>query len=291
MNPPESTREFAFARHAAGRGAAWLIEAVRLFSRARLPWLVLVALYFVLMSLLIEVPYAGPLLAPLLKPVFAVGLLAAAWTQERGGRPKVADLFNGFRANLGILMTLGLVYVAGITAAVFAAAVLDGGTLLTLMSTGGNPAAGADKAAAAPAIEELVRSGELQWSMLLIAMLAIPTILALWFAPALVVFQDAGVGTALRTSLRATLANWKPLVVYALAIAGFGVLLPLIVMQFLYLLAPTPVTVVILRYVFLGYALVLFATLSIAEYISYRDIFHAGETLTPLAPDQEQDER
>jgi len=254
-----------------------------MFKRARLTWLVLVALYFVLMSVLLEIPYAGALAAPLLKPVFAVGLLAAAWTQERGGRPRVSHLFNGFRANLGILMALGLVYVAGITAAVFLAALVDGGTLMSLMTGNAKPAAGAAPASAG--IEELIRSGDLQWSMMLVAFFAMPTVLAMWFAPALVVFHDANLSAALGASLRATLANWKPLALYGLAIAGFGVLLPLIFMQIVYMLAPAPATVAVLRYVFLGYALVLYATLSIAEYVSYRDIFHAGETLSPISPD------
>ena len=286
MSAPARASDIVFARHAARRGLSWLTDALAMFKRARLSWLVLVALYFVLMSVLLEIPYAGALAAPLLKPVFAVGLLAAAWTQERGGRPRVSHLFNGFRANLGILMALGLVYVAGITAAVFLAALFDGGTLLALMSSGANAPAGATQPA--PGIDALIRSGELQWSMLLVAFFAMPTVLAMWFAPALVVFQDANLSAALGASLRATLANWKALAIYGLAIAGFGVLMPLIVMQLVYMLAPVPATVAVLRYVFLGYALVLYATLSIAEYVSYRDIFHAGETLTPLSTDPTQ---
>jgi len=42
------------------------------------------------------------------------------------------------------------------------------------------------------------------------ALVALPVTLALWFAPALVVFQDVGPGVALGASLRAALANWRP---------------------------------------------------------------------------------
>ena len=38
------------------------------------------------------------------------------------------------------------------------------------------------------------------------AVLALPVILALWFAPALVVFQDCGATEALALSLRASIA-------------------------------------------------------------------------------------
>ena len=63
-------------------------------------WLLLLLVYYVILVSIDVVPWVGPFVAPLLKPVFAVGFLAAAWSQERGEPPAVAHLFRGFRANL-----------------------------------------------------------------------------------------------------------------------------------------------------------------------------------------------
>ena len=111
-----------------------------------------------------------------------------------------------------------------------------------------------------------------------------PTVLALWFAPALVVFQDASAATALGASLRAALANWRPLVVYALAVLLFGAVLPIVVAQFIVMLLPSQATIGIVYVGYLVYALMFAATLHISDYVSYRDIYHAGETLAPLSP-------
>lgn len=286
MSTPARATDIVFTRHGARRGLAWLAEAYAMFRRARLQWLVLVALYYLIMVALTKIPYAAHVLLPLLKPVFAVGLLAAAWTQERGGRPSVSHLFQGFRANLRALIPLGIVFVAGVTAAVLATSLFDGGLLVDLLSGETRPApeGGADaKSPDGRSTEELIASGRLQTSMLILVVLALPTILALWFAPALVVFQDAGPSAALGASLRAALANWRPLVVYALAVSVFGAVLPLIIAKLVFMLFPSQVTVDIVRIALLAYGLMFAATLQISDYVSYRDIFHAGETLAPLS--------
>ena len=286
MSTPARATDIVFTRHGARRGLAWLAEAYAMFKRARLQWLVLVALYYLIMVAMTKIPYAAHVLLPLLKPVFAVGLLAAAWTQERGGRPSVSHLFQGFRANLRALIPLGIVFVAGVTAAVLATSLFDGGLLVDLLSneTRAAPEGGTDaKTPDGRSTEELIASGRLQTSMLILVVLALPTILALWFAPALVVFQDAGPSAALGASLRAALANWRPLVVYALAVSVFGAVLPLIIAKLVFMLFPSQVTVDIVRIALLAYGLMFAATLQISDYVSYRDIFHAGETLAPLS--------
>ena len=48
------------------------------------------------------------------------------------------------------------------------------------------------------------------------------------------------------------------------------------------LLAP-PIAVTLVVLVFLPYVVFMVATLHISDYVSYRDVFHAGETLAPLS--------
>ena len=47
-------------------------------------------------------------------------------------------------------------------------------------------------------------------------------------------------------------------------------------------LLPSQATVDVVRIALLAYGSMFAATLHISDYVSYRDIFHAGETLAPL---------
>src|SRR5271166_3777571 len=205
-----------FARRDARRGLFWLRQAFSMFRAAPLRWLLLIAAYYVIVAVaqLGPWPALGKFAAAILKPVFAVGFLAAAWGQERGGQPQFADLFRGFRSNLWALLPLGLVFFAGMSLAVAATAVVDGGALIAWGAGGEDPS------------EEVLASGRLQLALLFGVACALPTLLALWFAPALVVFHDAGALTALRTSLRAALVNWRPAAAFAIAILFYGGFLP-----------------------------------------------------------------
>ena len=270
----DDPREFVFTRYEARHGFAWLSQAFALFSRKRLPWVLLLLAYYILLRLLLEIPFIGPYAMTILKPVFAVGLLAAAWTQERGGTPALSQLFQGFRANLGSLLPIGIFFVAGITAAVFASSLVDGGKLLDLLSSAG---ALTDEELAAS-----VADGSLEAGMLFSALLTIPILIATWWAPALVVFQNAGAGTALAVSLRAALANWRPLAIYVLGVVFYGVVLPGLFTGVLVLLLQE-LGLQIAKVLLLPYGIFLAATLHISDYVSYRDVFHAGETLAPLS--------
>jgi hypothetical protein len=260
-------------RRDARRGMFWLRRAHAMFRAAPLPWLVLLIVYYVLLVALAEIlPWSvGKIAASILKPVFAVGFLAAAWSQERGGRPRLRDLFLGFRSNLWALVPLGIVLFAGMMLAAWATSLVDGGALIAWFSGGEEPS------------EELQRSGRLQLAFLVGAACALPTLLALWFAPALVVFHDAGVATALWTSLRAALANWRPVGVFGLAVLFYGGVLPAFGATLARVVGETAGTVIALGVVF-PYLLVFLATFQIADYVAYRDVFHADEPPAPSAP-------
>jgi hypothetical protein len=277
----DDPREFVFTRYDARHGMTWLIQAYSLFSRKRLPWILLLLTYYILLKLLLYAPYVGAYAITILKPVFAVGLLAAAWTQERGGTPQLAQLFLGFRANLRSLLPIGIFFVIGVTAAVFASSLVDDGKLLDLLSNAGGTMKEEDVAAA-------LADGSLQAGMLFSALLTIPVLIATWWAPALVVFQNAGAGTALAVSFRAAIANFRPLAVYVLGVFFYAAALPALLTGVLVLLLQEP-GLQIAKVLLIPYGIFLAATLHISDYVSYRDVFHAGETLAPLAghaPDQ-----
>ncbi len=133
------------------------------------------------------------------------------------------------------------------------------------------------------ALNATLRDTRTQLAMLFAVAVALPTLAALWFAPGLVVFQDLSAPAALGHSLRAAFANWRPLVVYALAVFALGGALPAIVLGLLAVVLPQSAVAVIAFAFLLPYALFFAATLHVSDYVSYRDVFHANETLAPLS--------
>ena len=267
MNKP-----IPFARLDAGRGLHWLKVAYGMLSMARIQWLLLLLCYYLLLGLVDLIPFLGQLAAPILKPVFAVGFLAAAWSQERGETPRLRQLFQGFRSNLWALVPLGVVLLVGITVAVLGTSLVDGGRLLDAVS-------GKTKLD-----EALLSDDRVEAAMLFAVLCALPVMLSLWFAPALVVFQDCTALQALRTSLRASIANWKPISVYGLLVFFFGGIVPGVVTALIALLAPESLAFTIALLLLMPYLSLFIATLHISDYVSYRDVFHAGEVHAAEAP-------
>ena len=280
----DDPREFLFTRYDARHGMAWLAQAYALFSRKRLPWILLLLTYYVLLKLLLSLPFVGPYAITILKPVFAVGLLAAAWTQERGGTPALSQLFQGFRANLKSLLAIGIFFVVGVTAAIFASSLVDDGKLLDLLSNAGTM--NDEEVAAALA------DGALQAGMLFSALLTVPVLIATWWAPSSTSpvpsapswdwWPCGSAVMALAVSLRAALANWRPLAIYVLGVSFYGVVLPALFTGMMVLLMQET-GLLTAKVLLVPYGIFLAATLHISDYVSYRDVFHAGETLAPLS--------
>jgi hypothetical protein len=277
MRAAVSNVSIPFARRDARNGIVWLKRAYAMFRAAPLRWLLLLFTYYLLIGLLEFGPLqaVGQFIAPLLKPVFSVGFLAAAWSQERGIAPRFEHLFRGFRSNLLALVPLGAVFLAGITLAVIATALVDDGRLMALMS-------GAEKPT-----EEALASGPIQLAMLFGVACAMPSLLALWFAPALVVFNDAGAVKALGTSLRAAIANWRPIGVYCIAVFVLGGVLPVFALSIAHLFGDAVAGAVAL-FLVVPYLFTFVAALHISDYVSYRDLFHSDESPPETPPDSPQ---
>jgi len=156
-----------------------------------------------------------------------------------------------------------------------ATALIDGGALIAWVSGAEEPS------------DELLQSGRLQLAMLFGTACALPTLLALWFAPALVVFHDAGVISALTISLRASVANWRPTGIFGLAVLFYGGVLPALGGTLARALGATGGTIVALG-LLLPYMLVFLATFHIADYVAYRDVFHPDEPAPPSNPEAER---
>ena len=80
------------------------------------------------------------------------------------------------------------------------------------------------------------------------------------------------------TSLRAALANWRPVAVYALLLFFCGAVLPGMAIAIISLLVPPAVAPYVIALTVVPYVFLFVAAQAISDYIAYRDIFHAGES-------------
>jgi hypothetical protein len=267
-------REFVFTRYPGAKGIVWLRAAYAMWKQHRMPWVFLIVAYFLILLFLQVIPYIGPLVMTIMNPVFAVGLLAAAWNQERGATPAMRHLFQGFRANVWALLAIGVVLAVAVRLAVFASSLVDAGKFVDVLANG-----------ASMTEEQLaarVADAQFQFGVMFSAALSLPIVIVTWWASALVVFQDAGAGAAIATSLRAALANWKALLVYGLGVFVYGGLVPSLIVTLGLVVPSAPLQLLVIA-ILLPYLLIFAVTLHVSHYVSYRDVFHANETLAPLS--------
>jgi len=227
----------------AGRGWDWITAGWALFRRQPGTWVLIIVVFVVLSLVIALVPFLGNLAGYVLGPVFAGGLMLGCHELARGGELRLGHLFDGFGDHLVRLAILGLAYLA-MFLAIFVVAFAVAGAGLGLgwiFGTGGDP----------------LPSGVGMMTILLAALVAlalmVPAVMAIWFAPALVVLNGVGVGDALAASFRASLRNFVPFLVYGAAFLGLAILASLPLMLGWLALAPTTVATV---------------------YTAYRDIFY-----------------
>ncbi len=226
---------------APGRGWAWIAEGWELFRRAPGPWIALIVVAALVFIGLALIPFLGSLAAMVLAPVFAAGFVIACRDEEEGRGVQVAHLFAGFRTHFGTLVAIGLIYL-GITVAVaLVVGLATGAGMWTLLGSGD-----ADPASVAGAGLTLLLA------FLVMLALLLPVFMALWFAPALVVFHERSAGAAMKSSFIACLKNFVPFLLYG--VIGF----------LLAMLASIPFG--------LGW-LVLGPVLAASLYTGYRDLF------------------
>jgi hypothetical protein len=245
---------------AAGRGARWLGEGWQLFRAAPLGWLVMVFVYWVLMTVASLVPYVGIALASVLVPAFSVGFMALARAAERGARLQFSLLFDGFRQALRPQLLLGLAYFLSLGAVLAATTLADDGALAYWMLLGRRPG------------DEALQSGDLLGAMAAAAMLYLPVMLMFWFAPPLVAWHSAGAAKALFFSIAACLMNWRAFVAYGAVTALVTLVLPFIALSGLMLASGGALRAPVMSLVF-PLLILMLPTLFASFYVSYRDVF------------------
>jgi len=189
----------------AGNGWQWIVDGWSLFVRAPGIWVAQMAIFVVICVLLVLVPILGSLVSIVAGPVFVGGFVIGCRALEEGGELKVEHLFAGFRERFGALATVGVIYLIANVVIAFVAGLVMGASLFRGVSAG-DPAAVAG-AAAMVLLAVLIALG-----------LMIPVLMAVWFAPLLVVFQQQQPVAALKSSFAACLKNIVPFLIYGVVL-------------------------------------------------------------------------
>jgi uncharacterized membrane protein len=198
-----------------GQGVEWIKQGWQIFVKNPGAWVAIAVILIVIFVVLSMIPLLGQLAANLLAPVFAAGMLLGAQSLERGGELRIEHLFAGFKQNTSGLIVVGVLYMVGMLVIALVAMGIVGGSALTGGIMGNGRGVG-------------MAAGGLMVGLLVMLALAVPLVMAIWFAPALVVFRNAAPIEALKQSFDACLKNLIPFLVYGVIalVASFVAALP-----------------------------------------------------------------
>jgi uncharacterized membrane protein len=181
----------------------------------------------------------GQIAVSSLMPLFGAGMVQICRDIGEERQPEIADLFSGFSRNSGQLVTVGILFAAGIFGIAFVA---------FLLASGGLFGGGLTGKVAGYAIS----FGGVMLASLLVMVLSVPVIMATWFAPALVFFHDMKPLDAMKASFAAGARNFLPMAVFSI----------FLVVTLFFSMLPVGMGLLLLLPVASG-----------AVYASYRDIF------------------
>jgi len=228
-----------------GHGRQWISEGWVIFKKSPMLWVALSALFAIGPVLLSAVPVVGEPLAALLVPVLVGGLMLGCRAIERGEPLTIGHLFAAFHQRTQQLVALGGIALVWALLTEVVMRLLGGTALVEVLETAqpeDDPAAVLN--ALAGASGAWLAGG---------AMMAV-YLMAMMFAPMLVLFDSMGPVAALKTSVKACLDNVGPLFVYALIIT----------------------LLLVLTVITMGLGAVILVPLSqTSAYAAYRDIFTA----------------
>jgi len=184
----------------AGRGLAWFSEGFAIFRQAPLIWAAIAVIAFVVFLVLGFIPFIGQLAGTFVSVLLGGGMMLGCRALARADDLTVGHLFAAFQSHASQLLVVGALYIAGLLLVIVAAGLLGGGAAFALFRGGAG-----EIGSAVSSIILLV---------LLVLALSLPLVMALWFAPALVVLNDLPAVDAMKLSFRGCLRNIVPFLVY-----------------------------------------------------------------------------
>lgn len=219
------------------QGWQWIADGFGYFKKNPGPWIGAIVVWLLIAIGLSLIPLIGSIAFSITTYVWVAGFMLGCREQDKGNPFKFDYLFAGFSNNAGKLILLSVISVL-VSIVVFVGAF---GTAYIAAIT--NPDAATDFTKDLAGI----------WLSFLVAMLILlPLMMALFFAPALIVLNDKPVLEAMKLSFIACLRNILPFLLY-----GFAALI-------IYIIGMIPLG--------LG-LLVVIPTLIASVYTSYKAIF------------------
>jgi hypothetical protein len=259
----------------AERGTFWLFEGFRLFRRNP-PLITALTLTYLLVVQVLAVllPGIGPILLPLLLPALTLIVANGCRLVDEGRAPGKDTLLKGLTGNGPAMLKLGGLQLAGavllvllnvaLNAGADPLAGLDPATLAPNMGETGAPAADPDAAASEAAMLA---------ALLRVMLLALPLILAFWFAPFLVGWDRVSPLKSVFFSIVAAWRNWRAMGMFALGAIVIAGIVPGLI-----LILASQIAGLALSAAFIAMRMVLVflvaPVLTASIYVSYRDIFH-----------------
>lgn len=253
-------------------GWQWVRQGFALFRKQpmEMSTLFLAYMFFTMASGII--PVLGQILPLVLVPVFSMSFMQACIQLEQGKRIYPNVLLSGFRLPaFRSLLLLGVLYLVAATLAVAGSALIDGGKFWEVMS------------GQMPFDAETLRDSN--GALIFAAFLFTPAMMAFWFAAPLIGWQGMGVGKALFYSFFAVHRAGRAFLVYGLAWAAIGVLLPVFLSVFIATIFSSAMLVVALL---LPLSLIMTVIMYCSFYPTYTTIFgqpDAANTVSPPASD------
>lgn len=238
----------AWRRVPTGHAWPWITQAWALFVRNPMVWVLIGVVFALIYVGLHFLPVVGAMAAVVLTPVFLGGVMLGCRALEQGEPLSFDHLFAGFRERAGALFGVGALYLGAVMVIALVVGLATGGKLFEVMSGELDPGAIAGAA------------GALMLALLIMMALLIPVLMALWFAPCLVIFERRGAVSAMAESFLASLANTVPFFLYGA------------ILFVLSIVASIPMG--------LGW-LVLGPLTAASVYTAYRDIFSSAEQPPP----------
>jgi uncharacterized membrane protein len=189
-----------------GRGLQWLVGGWQLFLRAPPLWIGSAAIVMVVFLAAGIVPVIGGLATALLSPLLMGGLLFGCRELDQGRELRIEHLLAGVRgAQASSLVQVGVFSLAAMFVIALVIFLIGGGAALSGTLVGRGAAAG-------------LVLGAVLLALLVALALLVPVSMALWFAPALVMFAGLAPIAALKASFAGCLKNLAPFCVYGIVL-------------------------------------------------------------------------
>lgn len=239
----------------AGNGMQWIADGFNLFAKNAGMWIVLAVLLFIGVVVVALIPLLGGLALAVLWPVLVAGLLLGCRALDNGQPLEIQHLWAGFQSGdrLMPLILVGVAYLVASVVIMGIAFAAIGVPALQSIRAGGSPDLGA----------VLALMGSMLIGLLIALALLVPVMMALWFAPPLILFNNMGAVDAMKLSFAACLRNIVPFLIYG------------VIAFILNIVAAIPFG--------LGY-LVLIPVMVCSLYVSYKDVFAEAPAAAPATP-------